>query len=56
MDQQVNVYTLIEVASLLRVSSRTIYNMIRDGRLHPVRVGRGKYLFPRSEVDRLLKP
>jgi len=47
-------YTLAEVARRLRVSARTVHNMIRDGRLHPMRIGRGKWLFPRDEVDSLL--
>lgn len=48
-------YTLAEVANKFRVSTRTVHNWIKAEKLHPVRIGRGKYLFPKSEVDDLLK-
>lgn len=32
-------YTIDQVASLLRVSRRTVYNMIADGRLETIRTG-----------------
>jgi excisionase family DNA binding protein len=48
-------YVLAEVAKLFRISERTVYNWMASGKLHPVRVGRGRWLFPRDEVDGLLK-
>lgn len=42
-----------EVAELLRVSKQTIYNMLKDGRLKAVKVGR-EWRFPREAVERLL--
>lgn len=37
-----------EVAALLQVSPRTIRNMLRDGRLRPVRFGRAVRFNPAS--------
>lgn len=48
-------YTMAEVQAILRVSERTIYNWMRKGRLSSVRVGGGKHLFIKSEIDRLAR-
>jgi len=48
-------YTLAEVCSKFRVSERTIYNWMEKGRLNSVRVGKGKHLFVKAEVDRLAR-
>lgn len=48
-------YTMHEVMALFRISERTVYNWMQAGKLHPVRVGRGKWLFSRHEVEKLLK-
>lgn len=48
-------YTMAEVQAIFRVSERTIYNWMTKGHLVSVRVGGGKHLFLKSEVDRLAK-
>ena len=42
--------TVKDVAAYLNVSTKTIYNMVRDGRLPAMRVG-GQYRFSRAELD-----
>ena len=44
------ILTLSEVASLLRVSHLTIYNMIKDGRLKGHKVGR-EWRFIKKDID-----
>ena len=44
-----------EVADLLRITTQTVYNMIKDGRLKAQKVGR-EWRFVRSEVEKLLEP
>jgi excisionase family DNA binding protein len=39
--EEIRVMTVDEVAALLRVSPKTIYNMVERGELRCVRVGRG---------------
>lgn len=48
------VLTLTEVASLLRVSHQTVYNLVRDNRLPAVKVGRG-WRFPAHAVHTFLE-
>ena len=43
-----------EVARLLALSRRTIYRMIRDGRLQAVRWGSGPWRIPREALKALL--
>ena len=43
-----------EVAALLALSRRTIYRMIRDGRLAGVKLGSGPWRIPRSSLESLL--
>jgi excisionase family DNA binding protein len=43
-------YTTAEVAALLRVKQRKIYDMVAEGAL-PVRKITGKLLFPRAEIE-----
>lgn len=45
-----------EVARLLALSRRTIYRMIRDGRLHAVKWGSGPWRIPREALRALLPP
>jgi excisionase family DNA binding protein len=45
--------TVAEVASLLRVSTMTVYRLIQSGQLPAVRIGRS-YRIPEDEVDRYL--
>jgi putative molybdopterin biosynthesis protein len=43
--------TTRELAALLRVKERKIYDLVAEGAL-PVRRVTGKLLFPREEIDR----
>jgi excisionase family DNA binding protein len=43
-----------EVAQILCLSRRTIYRMIRDGRLPAVRLGAGPWRIPREALLNLL--
>lgn len=43
-----------EVAQILCLSRRTIYRMIRDGRLPAVRLGAGPWRIPREALLKLL--
>jgi excisionase family DNA binding protein len=45
-----------EVAELLSLSWRTVYRMIRDGRLNGVRLGSGPWRIPRDHLQTLLPP
>ena len=45
--------TLQEAATALRVSTHTVRNWVRQGRLHPVRLSR-RVLFHPGEVKRLV--
>ncbi|HCS73179.1 MAG TPA: DNA-binding protein [Clostridiales bacterium] len=42
-----------EVADLFRVSSQTVYNMIKDGRLNPVKMGR-EWRFIRKDIESVI--
>ncbi|MEW6386808.1 MAG: helix-turn-helix domain-containing protein [Thermodesulfobacteriota bacterium] len=43
-----------EVAAIMSLSRRTIYRMIRDGRLPGVRLGAGPWRIPRETLISLL--
>jgi excisionase family DNA binding protein len=43
-----------EVASLLALSRRTVYRMIRDGRLTAIKLGAGPWRIPRENLVELL--
>lgn len=43
-----------EVAAILAISRRTVYRMIRDGRLAGVRWGAGPWRIPRETLEGLL--
>ena len=51
--------TIKETASLLRVSTRTVFNYIKQGLLSPIKIGgtkkTGKNLIPLSQIENLLK-
>ncbi len=47
-------YTIAEVARLLRFSEITIRLWVREGRIRAVRPGMRAYRIPRAEVERLL--
>lgn len=40
MSEAPRVYTLDEVAEVLKVSRRTVNNLVREGRVRPIRIGR----------------
>jgi excisionase family DNA binding protein len=44
-----------EVASLLALSRRTVYRMIRDGRLSAIKLGVGPWRIPRENLVELLR-
>ena len=46
--------TVREVADLMRISSMTVYRMIKDGQLGAVRIGKG-YRVPRRDVADYLR-
>jgi len=50
-----DILNVSEVADLLRVSNQTIYNMIKDGRLRPVKIGR-EWKFMRKDIENILSP
>ena len=51
-------YTTQETAEILRVSLRTLFNYIKQGKIKPIKVGGikkvGKNLIPKSEIDKIL--
>ena len=46
-------FTVEETAQLLRISRNTAYNLVREGRLPVVRLGR-RLLVPKKGLDNLL--
>jgi excisionase family DNA binding protein len=44
-----------EVAALLNLTQRTVYRMIRDGRLPGVKVGRAPWRIPRAGLEAFLE-
>jgi len=53
-------YTTQETAKILRISLKTVFNYIGQGKLKPVKIGgikkTGKTLIPESEIQNLLNP
>ena len=54
MDPSDRLLTVAEVAEALRVSTMTIYRMVKSGQLPATRVGRS-YRFRRADVQRYLE-
>jgi excisionase family DNA binding protein len=54
LDSRPRFLTVAEVAELMRVSTMTVYRLIKAGDLAAVRVGRS-YRIPDTEVDRYLE-
>ncbi|TZE81766.1 helix-turn-helix domain-containing protein [Calorimonas adulescens] len=52
-EERPDVLNVSEVADLLRVSNQTVYNMIKDGRLKAVKVGR-EWKFMRKNIESIL--
>lgn len=47
-------YTVRQVAEILSYSTNSIYSFLKEKRIKGVRVGRGRFRIPQSELDRLL--
>jgi excisionase family DNA binding protein len=54
-EERPDLLNVSEVADLLRVSNQTVYNMIRDGRLKAVKIGRG-WRFMRKDIESIIRP
>lgn len=52
--EQGKLYTLQEVADVLRVSRQTLYNNIRKGRLQATKVGK-EYRIPEEQLRDIVK-
>ncbi len=48
-------YSTNESAALLSVSPKTVRRLIKEGRLHAVRIGSRRLLIPSSSIKRFLK-
>lgn len=46
--------TIKDVADILNVTKRTIYNYIQDNKLKPIKVG-GKLLFKENDIKELIE-
>jgi excisionase family DNA binding protein len=53
VEQRARFLTVAEVADMLRVSSMTVYRLIKAGDLRAIRVGKS-YRLSEDEVDRYL--
>ena len=53
VEQRARFLTVAEVADMLRVSSMTVYRLIKSGELRAIRVGKS-YRLAEDEVDRYL--
>lgn len=47
-------YTVKQVAQILGYSTNSIYTFLKEKRIKSVRVGKGRFRIPQTEVDRLL--
>jgi len=58
MESEKKMLTIKETAEVLRLSQRTIFNFIYQGKLKPVRLGgiikTGKNLIPVEQIEKLL--
>jgi excisionase family DNA binding protein len=52
----IEIITIKEVAKLMRVSERTIYRMLKEGRLPCAIKFGGSWRFPKSKIEELLYP
>ena len=53
VEQRARFLTVAEVAEMLRVSTMTVYRLIKSGELHAIRIGKS-YRLAEEEVDRYL--
>ena len=49
-------YTVKQVADILGYSTNSIYTFLKEKRIKGVRLGKGRFRIPQSELDRLLVP
>lgn len=54
MEENTKLYSLQEVADLLRVSKQSIYNWLKEGRIKAKKYGR-EYRVTQEELNRLIK-
>src|SRR3989339_1765629 len=47
-------YTVKQVAEILGYSTNSIYSFLKEKRIKGVRVGKGRFRIPQSELNRLL--
>lgn len=47
-------YTVKEIADILGYSTNSIYTFLKEKRIKGVRIGKGRFRIPQSELDRLL--
>lgn len=47
-------YTTGEAAALLSCSEKTVRRLIKEGRLHAIRIGERRLLVPRSAIIKML--
>lgn len=47
-------YSVKETASLLGFSANTIYSFLNTKKMHGIRIGKGRFRIPQSEIDRIL--
>lgn len=55
IQEKPDILTVDEVSDLLKVTSQTIYNMIKDNRLKAIKIGR-EWRFRRSDIEELINP
>lgn len=55
MQEPMKIYDVKELAEYLKVSTRTIQNYIRDGKIKGKKLGR-KWIFTEETIRELLKP
>lgn len=55
ISEKPDILTVEEVSDLLKVTSQTIYNMIKDKRLTAIKIGR-EWRFRRTDIEQLLNP
>lgn len=51
MNTDIRMYTILEVAAIFHVNRRSIYNWIKDKKLHAVKIGK-TWLVSEEEVKR----
>lgn len=51
--EDIKVYSIEDVASILKVTKKTIYNYIHDGRMQAVKIGK-YWRVPASSLEQLI--